>query len=181
MRKIAEKSSLKRTVSDLALPVALLLTLGACTAEVDPRPASSATPPVSSAPVDPVAAEMAALPVPVDAIRDWADSTVANGEDQGYAAGISGWLSEHSSRRMVSTDNGLPVGKYRVEVACRGESTITVTFETIGGESMPDSPELACSESVTSADVTTDAVGLSTVLELDGDPSNYAVSYQTLG
>ena len=172
-----------------AVAVAALLTGGAlsgCTggdgvagdgAGGTPSPTAATPTTTPSASATGAADDEARLPLPVDEIAGWAATAVPSSDAPGFTNAYSGWLSEHTSPRTTSDYLSLPAGHYVVTVACRGEGTITSSFQSLEGEPL-DAADRDCMHSTTTFDVTSTETGMRTVLTLDGAPTIYAVSFQ---
>lgn len=173
-----------RTAGSLA---AVLLTAGALSACVAPGGDDSATPPASTpsaeaAPSatptptrDPLAdAEEAQLPLPADEIADWAREAVPAPGSPGHESTSSGWMSEHSARQLTSTNTTLEAGDYQLQLACRGEGTITATVTALDGASAGEGT--VCSNATIAFDATITEQGLVTTLVHEGAPTIYALS-----
>lgn len=188
-----EMSRVARAGGAIAVAVMLLGASGcAAEAEAPGTPAAdgsqSATPTATRAPTpDPTAtaeaqaeeaaaAEEAQLPFAVDEIREWAQTAVPDSDSEGFASAFSGWMSEHTAKNHRSTDNSAEAGSYVVQIACRGEGTITVETTTLDGQ--PTSDPTVCQNSTIAFDATTPTAGLVTELALEGAPTIYALSFQ---
>lgn len=171
-------------ISGATIAAAGLLVLSACSAEPEvPEVAESSSAPASLTPSpDPTAAAMAAaaadeklLPLPVDDIKEWAKTAVPGVETEGHQSSYSGWLSEHSSPRLVNTDKTIDAGTYQVQLACRGEGTITVSVHPLDTE--PGEDAVVCQNSTIAFDASTPTPGLVSEFTLDGAPTIYAMSF----
>ncbi|WP_291043362.1 hypothetical protein [Herbiconiux sp.] len=171
---------------------AALLTASGCAAEAEapgtPAAGGSQTATPTSTPTpDPTAAgeaqaeeaaaaEEAQLPFEAEGIRDWAQAAVPDADSEGFASAFSGWMSEHTAKNHRSTDNSAEAGSYVVQIACRGDGTITVETSTLDGQ--PTSDPVVCQNSTIAFDATTPTEGLVTELALEGAPTIYALSFQ---
>lgn len=159
-----------------------LVTLSGCVAgsEVAEPPAPS---PSSATPTpDPTAAAIAAaaadeklLPMPVEDIRDWAEAAVPGTDTEGHQSTYSGWLSQNSSRHQTNTDHTIDAGTYQVQIACRGDGTLTVSVHPIDAE--PEAEPVVCQNSTIAFDAATATPGLVSELSVDGAPTIYALSF----
>lgn len=160
-----------------------LLTIGValagCTGEApdaETQPSPSTTPAPASSPTPTAGAETdeAMLPLPVDEIGDWA-ATAVPVPDTGTGAGpFSGWMSAHTSAHHRTDFRSLEPGTFQAQIACRGEGTITVSAGQIDAEA--SAGPVACTNETIAFDVVTTETGASILLDLDGDPTVYAVS-----
>lgn len=173
-------------ISGATIAAAALVTLTACAAEPEaPEVAESSSAPAIPTPsVDPTAAAMAAaaadeklLPLPVDEIGEWAKTAVPGVETEGHQSSYSGWLSEHSSPRLINTDRTIDAGTYQVQLACRGEGTITVSVHPLDTEPDTGDEPIVCQNSTIAFDASTPAPGLVSEFTLDGAPTIYALSF----
>ncbi|WP_368498603.1 hypothetical protein [Herbiconiux sp. A18JL235] len=174
-----------RTAGSLA---AVLLTAGALSACVAPdvgddsatpsasTPSAEAAPSTTPTPTrDPlVDAEEAQLPLPADEIADWAREAVPAPGSPGHQNTSSGWMSEHSAQQLTSTNTTLESGDYQLQLACRGEGTITATVTTLDGASAGEGT--VCSNATIAFDATIPEQGLVTTLVHEGAPTIYALS-----
>ncbi len=160
-----------------------LLTVGValagCTGEApdaETQPSPSSTPAPSSTPTPTADAETdeAMLPLPVDEIGDWA-ATAVPVPDTGTGAGpFSGWMSAHTSAHHRTDFRSLEPGTFQGQIACRGEGTITVSAGQIDAEA--SAGPVVCTNETVAFDVVTTEAGVSILLDLEGDPTVYAVS-----
>lgn len=169
---------------------AALLGASGCAAEAEaPGTSAGGTSPAAAPSVtpDPTAvaqaeaeeaarAEEAQLPFAPEEIGEWAATAVPNADSEGFASAFSGWMSEHTAKNHRSTDNTAQAGSYLVQIACRGDGTITVETSTLEGQ--PASDPVVCQNSTIAFDATTPTEGLVTELALEGAPTIYALSFQ---
>lgn len=148
---------------------------GPVASEASPSPSSSLTPARTPAPGAAADADAALLPIPVDDIAAWAETAVPDGATPGYSLGLSGWLSDNSSAHQKSTMESLDPGVYQAQIACRGEGEITVTAGELDGGGSSD--PVACTNQTIAFDVTTTRIGMQVLLDLEGAPSVYAISF----
>ena len=162
-----------RRGATVGLVLAAMVGMVGCTptadAERDASPAPSAT---TTATPDPAAAET--LPIPVDEIPDWAKTVVQGSDTDGYVGSLSGWLSEPSSAHYRSQFSSLEPGTYQAQIACRGEGTISASGSDLDAERSPNPTQ--CTNATIAFDITTTSTGLKVDLDLQGDPSIFAVS-----
>ncbi|MCS5497804.1 hypothetical protein NY547_11205 [Cnuibacter physcomitrellae] len=181
----ATTSNAFRTAGPIAAMVLAAGTLSSCvgpTGDAEVQTAAS-TPPATPDPTA-VAEQLAAdeeaqLPIPAADIPGWASEAVPADGSPGHQGTSSGWMSEHSAQRLVSTNGTLEAGSYQMQLACRGEGTITATVTTIDGATAGDSA--TCSNATVAFDATIPEAGLVTTLEHDGDPTIYALSVTRVG
>jgi hypothetical protein len=172
----------------IAVATALLAASG-CAAEAEapgtqagaapttaPTATRTPTPDPTALAEEAAAADEAMLPFPAEEIREWAQTAVPNSDSGGFASAFSGWMSEHTSKNYVSIDNTAEAGSYLVQIACRGEGTITVSTSTV--DEQPASDPVVCRNSTIAFDATTPTEGLVTELALEGAPTIYALSFQ---
>lgn len=154
--------------------------LAGCTGEPSGSSAGSPSPsssiPEPTATPDRAGADEALLPMPVDEIADWAKTAVPNSTADAYSAGLSGWLSENTSAHHKSTLQSQEPGAYLAQLACRGDGTITLSAGQIDEE--PSAEPVVCENETIAFDVTTTAIGMQILLDLEGPPSVYALSLQ---
>lgn len=156
------------------------ISLVGCTAqptEVEtPRPSATVSPSPSPTPTPDAAGDEALLPMPVEDIRDWATTAVpASTGGTGTGTGVlSGWLSQNTSAHHLTTFSSLAPGTYQGQIACRGAGTITLGAGEV--DSDPSSGPIVCADGTTAFDVTIEQTGMSVVLDLEGDPTVYALS-----
>ncbi len=140
--------------------------------------ASASGAPTSASPtptIDPRAdEEEAQLPLPADEIAEWAAEAVPAAGSPGHRTTSSGWMSEHSARQLTSTNTTLEAGSYQLQLACRGEGTITASVTTVDGAAAGEGT--VCSNATIAFDATIPEQGLVTTLVHDGAPSIYALS-----
>jgi hypothetical protein len=156
------------------------LSLAGCTGET-PTPASPA-PTVSTASATPTSdAQSAAaqrdeamLPLPVGEIGEWAETAVPPSEGTALTGRLAGWLSQNTSPHQRNSFANLPAGTYQAQLACRGTGTITMS----AGELDSDSPATTttCTNSTIAFEVPIGGTGMTIALDLDGDPTIYAIS-----
>lgn len=179
-----------RTAGPLAAMILAAGTLSSCVSSGDDdaqTAAATSTPDAASTPTpDPTqvaeqlaAAEEARLPIPADDIAEWAEEAVPGSGSPGHQGTSSGWMSEHSAQQLVSTNTTLEPASYRLELACRGEGTITATVTTIDGASAGEGA--SCSNATIAFDAVIPDAGLVTTLQHDGDPTIYALSIARVG
>lgn len=158
---------------------ALVVGVAGCAAPVDsgtgmtPSPTVS-TPTPTPTPTADAASDEALLPIPPDDILAWAETAVpspAPGDGTGI---LSGWLSQHTSARHLTTFTSLEPGAFQGQIACRGDGTFTLTAEDVDGRAV--SEPVSCSNETIAFDAVTSARGITIVLDLDGPPTIYAVS-----
>lgn len=168
----------------LALLLASGFAASGCTAgtseagsSASPSASASPTPTEASEPTPgpEAAAEERQLPMPLEDIADWAASAVPGPDAAGYTAGWSGWMSEHTSAHHSSDLRSIAAGTYQGQIACRGEGTITLSAGDLDGSAA--SAPVTCANSTIAFDVTTSATGLQVVLDLEGAPTIYSVSF----
>ncbi len=158
-----------------------LLTVGValagCTGEAtdaEPQPSPSSTPSATSTPTADAETDEAMLPLPVDEIGDWA-ATAVPVSDTGTGAGpFSGWMSAHTSAHHRTDFRSLEPGMFQGQIACRGEGTITLSAGQVDAEA--STGPIACTNETVAFDVVTTETGASILLDLEGDPTVYAVS-----
>ena len=158
--------------------------LAGCTGEpTDAEGTATPTPSVTVGPPTPTItpgttaqseADAARLPIPIDEIGEWSETAVPDPDAPGWAFGLSGWLGE-SSAHQRSTMQSLESGAYQAHIACRGEGAVTVTIGEADGEG--DAATAVCTNGTIAIDVTTTRTGLQVLLDLEGAPSVYAVSF----
>ncbi len=169
-----------RTPTIAGVLAVLALSLAGCTGET-PTPATPA-PTVSSASATPTPGtqsgaaqrDEAMLPLPVDGISDWAETAVPASEGTALTGRLSGWLSQNTSPHQRNSFANLPAGSYQAQLACRGTGTITMS----AGELDDDSPTATttCTNSTIAFEVSIVGTGMTIDLDLDGDPTIYAIS-----
>jgi len=154
------------------------ISLGGCTAQPTeaetPRPSATVGTSPSPTPTADASSDEELLPMPVEDIRDWADTAVpASTSDTGTGV-LSGWLSQNTSAHHLTTFASLPSGTYQGQIACRGSGTITLAAGGIDRD--PSVGPVACANTATGFEVSIDQTGMSVVLDLEGDPTVYALS-----
>lgn len=165
-------------MATVGLVLAAMVGVVGCTpadAERDASPAPSASATVTTSPEptpDPAAAKK--LPIPVDEIPDWAETVVPGSDTDGYVGSLSGWLSEPSSTHYRSQFSSLEPGTYQAQIACRGDGTIAASGGDLDAEPSPNPTQ--CTNATIAFDITTTSTGLKVDLDLQGDPSIFAVS-----
>lgn len=112
--------------------------------------------------------------MPVDEIRDWAETAVPNTGDNGPSPILSGWLSENTSAHHKTELKSHEAGAYQAQFACRGDGIITLTAGDLGDE--PSGEPIVCENETIAFDITTTATGMQIVMDLEGDPTIYALS-----
>lgn len=157
------------------------LGLAGCSGEM-PTPATPA-PTVSTVSATPTPdaqsaaarSDEAMLPVPVDEISDWAETAVQPSEGTALTGRLSGWLSQNTSPHQRNSFATLPAGSYQAQLACRGSGTITMS----AGGLDDDSPAATttCTSSTIAFEVSITGTGMTIDLDLDGDPTIYAISF----
>jgi hypothetical protein len=145
-------------------------------ASASPAPSASVTTSPEPTP-DPAAAEK--LPLPVDEIPDWAETAVPGSETDGYVGSLSGWLSEPLSAHYMSRFQSLEPGIYQAQIACRGDGTISASGGDLDAEPSPQPTQ--CTNATIAFDITTTSTGLKVELDLQGEPSIFAVSLRRVG
>lgn len=154
-----------------------------CTSDTDDEYVESPAPTVSATAVpDPgpdIAAAEEKLPIPPDEIAEWASTAVPGPGTDGHVSSFSGWLSDATSAHYVSRFQSLEPGAYQAQIACRGEGTISAYGGELDAEPSPQPTE--CANATIAFDITTTGVGMELVLDLEGDPSIYAVSVRRIG
>lgn len=166
----------------------IVLAVSACTADPTPAPTSPAaapptatstrTPPAGPTPPPEAAEEEARLPIAPDDIAEWAATAVPGPGSEGHVATFSGWMSEHTAAHHSTTDSRAAPGDYQLQIACRGEGTVTV--ETASGDGAPAGDPVVCANATIAFDAHPTAPGLVTELDLEGGPTVYAVSYRLI-
>ncbi|WP_424447201.1 hypothetical protein [Microbacterium arborescens] len=139
------------------------------------KPSASATLSPSPTPTADARSDEEQLPMPVEDIRDWAGTAVPQSSNLTGTGILSGWLSQNTSAHHVTEFASLASGSYRAQIACRGAGTITLTAGQIGSD--PAIEPLTCANGTTAFDVTIEQTGLSVTLDLEGDPTVYALSF----
>ncbi|MEV4737026.1 MULTISPECIES: hypothetical protein [unclassified Microbacterium] len=175
-----------RRVATVGLILAAGLAVSGCTATTDAgrdaTPSASARPTPAPTPT-PDAAEVAAaeakLPIPVDEIPKWAETAVPGSGTEGYVGSLSGWLSDASSANYVSQFQSLEPGTYQAQIACRGDGTISASGGDLDAGLAAQPTQ--CSNATIAFDMMTTETGLEVVLDLQGDPTIYAVSLRRVG
>lgn len=171
--------------STAAAVTALVLTavgVAGCTAQTtnadsSPSPVVSETP--SPTPTDDAGADEAMLPIPVGEIGDWAETAVPPSDSGPLTGRLTGWMSENTSPHQRTSYEFLEPGNYQGQIACRGAGTIVLSAGELGGESPAD--PVSCDNSTIAFDVSTTQTGMTIDLDLEGDPSIYAVSLKRMG
>lgn len=152
-------------------------TLAGCTGaptelETSAPPASAPT--STATPTPDAESDEALLPMPVDEIADWAETAVTESDTGPGAGTFSGWMGEHSSPHHLTDFRSLEPGSFQAQIACRGEGAITLGAGDLDEE--PTTDAIVCKNATIGFDVTTTDTGMSVVLDLEGDPTVYAVS-----
>lgn len=114
--------------------------------------------------------------MPVEDIRAWAETAVPQTSNLSGTGTLSGWLSQNTSAHQVTEFSSLAPGSYRAQIACRGAGAITLTAGQIGSD--PAIEPLTCANGTTAFDVTIEQTGMSVTLDLEGDPTVYALSFE---
>ncbi len=178
------RSTTKRQAAPLAAAAFLVFSLAGCTGPVadgevaEPSASVGSTPSPSPTPTSDARTDEEQLPLPVDEIADWAETAVPRSSDTTGMGTLSGWLSQHTSAHQTSQFSSLPAGTYQAQVACRGAGTITVTAGPVDGAS-PSEP-VTCENSTIAFDVTIDQPGMSVTMDLAGDPTIYALTFERM-
>lgn len=152
-----------------------------------PAPDASSETPGSTAEGADAEADAALLPIPVDDIREWAETAVPAPSAGTGAGALSGWLSQNTSSNQKNTFASVEPGTFQGQIACRGEGTITVDAGEVegAGEGDPEGDSatepVTCRNSTIAFDVTTTRQGVRIDLGLEGDPAMYAVSLTRVG
>ncbi|WP_144875348.1 hypothetical protein [Microbacterium sp. 1.5R] len=148
-----------------------------------PSASASATPDPDADPdaeIDAAIAEAEGmLPIPVEEIAEWSKTVVPGSDAEGHAGSLAGWLSDATSAHHTTRFQSLEPGAYQAQIACRGEGTISISGGDLDVGLSPEPTQ--CSNATIAFDVNTTATGLEVVLDLDGDPSVYAVSLRRVG
>ncbi|QLD12497.1 hypothetical protein [Microbacterium oleivorans] len=152
------------------------ISLVGCTAQPSeaetPRPSVSVS--ASPTPTADAAGDEELLPMPVEDIRDWATTAVPSSTSVTGTGVLSGWLSQNTSAHHLTTFSSLAPGSYQGQIACRGAGTVTLGAGEV--DSDPSSGPVVCADGTTAFDVTIEQTGMSVVLDLEGDPTVYALS-----
>ncbi|MFN3950726.1 hypothetical protein [Microbacterium sp.] len=152
-----------------------------------PAPDASSETPGSTAEGADAEADAALLPIPVDDIREWAETAVPAPSAGTGAGALSGWLSQNTSSNQKNTFASVEPGTFQGQIACRGEGTITVAAGEVEGEGEGDLEgdsalePVTCRNSTIAFDVTTTRQGVRIDLGLEGAPAMYAVSLTRVG
>jgi hypothetical protein len=170
--------------STAAAVAALALTavgVAGCTAQTtnadSPPPVVSETP--SPTPTDDARADEAMLPIPVDEIGDWAETAVPPSDSGALTGRLTGWMSQNTSPHQRNSFEFLEAGDYQGQLACRGGGTIVLSAGELGSESLADT--VSCDNSTIAFGVSISQTGMTIDLDLEGDPSIYAVSLTRMG
>jgi len=163
------------------------LAMAGCSVQGDTpeaSPSAEAVPPSASSTPSPdpsalAEADAELLPIPPDEITDWARGAVPNFDADGFVSASSGWLSEHTSTNLVSSDETLAPGDYVVQLACIGDGELTVTLSNLDDEPIGTEPQV-CSRKTIAFDLATTEPGLRTTFTLEGAPTIYAMSVQSV-
>jgi hypothetical protein len=142
-------------------------------------PVASQAPSLSPTPTDDASSDEAMLPIPVDEIGDWAETAVPPSDSGPLTGRLTGWMSENTSPHQRTSYEFLEPGNYQGQIACRGAGTIVLSAGELGGESPADT--VSCDNSTIAFDVSTTQTGMTIDLDLEGDPSIYAVSLKRMG
>ncbi|MCM3778736.1 hypothetical protein [Microbacterium hydrocarbonoxydans] len=173
-----------RRMATIGLALATMTGVVGCTPTADaerdasasPSPPTTSTTSPDAAP-DPAVAEK--LPIPVDDIADWAETAVPGSDTDGYVGSLSGWLSEPSSAHYRSQFSSLEPGTYQAQIACRGDGTISASVGDLDAEPSPQPTQ--CTNATIAFDIMTTSTGLKVDLDLQGEPSIFAVSVRRVG
>lgn len=172
-----------RRAATIGLILVAGVALAGCTGEASgpasESPSPSASPPALTATPDAAKADEALLPIPVDEIRDWADTAVPHTGAAGSTPILSGWLSENTSAHHTTELKSQEAGAYQAQFACRGDGIITLTAGDVGEE--PPGEPIVCENETIAFDITTTATGMQIVMDLEGAPTIYAVSLPRMG
>lgn len=153
--------------------------LGCTASSVDrdaEKPSASATSSPSPTPTADAQSDEEQLPMPVEDIRAWADTAVPPSSNLSGTGTLSGWLSQNTSAHHVTAFSSLAPGSFRAQIACRGAGTITLTAGQIG--SAPAIEPVTCENGTIAFDVAIEQTGMSVTLDLEGDPTVYALSFE---
>ncbi|WP_431796020.1 hypothetical protein [Microbacterium enclense] len=157
-----------------------VLSLAACSGETPtldtPSPTVSAVSPTPTPDAQSAAArsDEAKLPLPAEGISDWAETAVPPSEGTALTGRLSGWLSQNTSPHQRNSFATLPAGTYQAQLACRGMGTITMSAGEL--EDHSSTATTTCTDSTVAIDVSIAGTGMTIDLQLEGDPSIYAVS-----
>ncbi len=134
------------------------------------------TPDVSASIAAALAADEAALPMPVDRIAAWAEASVPQPGEGGAAASFHGWISQTNGPRTSSQFSTLPAGTYSVAFACRGDSDLQADLTDTDGTVLSST---SCTNGILTIPATTQTPGLriSLALDEDGAPTTWAASF----
>lgn len=152
---------------------------GSSTAAPSPSPSPSASASALTATPDAAAADEALLPMPVDEIRDWAETAVPSADAEGSSPILSGWLSENTSAHQKTALQSQEAGAYQAQLACRGDGILTVAAGELDHE--PSAEPIVCENETIAFDITTAATGMQIVMDLEGAPTIYALSLKQMG
>ncbi|MGJ0389932.1 hypothetical protein [Microbacterium sp. CGR1] len=169
-----------RRAATIGLILAAGVALAGCTGEPVASPTGSPSPstPAPTPTQNAADADEALLPMPVDEIRDWAETAVPNTGDNGPSPILSGWLSENTSAHHVTDLTTQAAGAYQAQLACRGDGILTLTAGELDAE--PSAEPIVCANETIAFDITTAATGMQIVMDLDGDPTIYALSLKQI-
>lgn len=163
----------------LTIGAALAGCTGMQTDAETPRPSETVLAPTSTpTPTPDAASDEALLPLAPDEIAEWAGTAVPASENVSGAGTISGWLSQHTSPNHVTNFTSLEPGTFQAQVACRGGGTISLSAGELDAEATAE--PVVCTNGTVAFDVTTTQTGMSIQLDLDGDPTIYAVSLRRI-
>ncbi|MGN7948805.1 hypothetical protein ACTJKH_08680 [Microbacterium sp. 22215] len=170
-----------------ATTIGLILVAGAalagCTAEpsgsATGSPSPSASTPAPTVSTDAADADEALLPIPVDEIREWAETAVPGSDAEGTSPILSGWLSENTSAHHTTDLKSQEAGAYQSQLACRGDGVITLTAGGLDEE--PSVEPIVCENETIAFEITTTATGMRIAMDLEGAPTIYALSLQRMG
>lgn len=176
-----------RRAATIGLILVAGIALAGCTGEPSASPsgpASGSPSPSASTPAptstgDAAAADKALLPMPVEEIKDWAETAVPGADAEGAGPILSGWLSENTSPHHKTFLKSQEAGAYQAQLACRGDGTITLTAGELD-EEQPSAEPIVCDDETIAFDVTTAATGMQIVMDLEGAPTIYALSLQRM-
>lgn len=116
--------------------------------------------------------------MPADEIRDWAETAVSTSGGPGSSPILSGWLSENTSAHQTTDLRSQEAGVHQAQLACRGDGIITLTAGGIDAE--PSGEPIVCANETIAFDITTTATGMRIVMDLEGDPTIYALTLKRM-
>lgn len=153
-----------------------------CTAQTTdaatPPPVASPAPSLSPTPTDDASSDEALLPIPVDEIGDWAETAVPPSDSGALTGRLTGWMSQNTSPHQRNSFGFLEPGDYQGQLACRGGGTIVLSAGELDSESLADT--VSCDNSTIAFDVSIAQTGMTVDLDLDGDPTIYALSLKRM-